>query len=84
MKGEVDEAGRAMLTLSVRSVGGNNPSDLLVWVDTAFDGELVIPLDTIQEMELPQSAAIQATLADGTEVVLDTLKSSRTKDGFHS
>ena len=61
-----------MLTLNVRPVAGNDPIDLVVWVDTAFDGELVIPLDVIHEMELPQSAAVQATLADGTAVVLDT------------
>ena len=72
MKGEVDEAGRALLTLSVRPVSGNDPQELVVWVDTAFDGELVIPFDAIREMELPQSAAVQATLADGKIVVLDT------------
>ncbi len=72
MRGEVDEAGRALLTLSVRPVAGSDPIELVVWVDTAFDGELVIPLDVIHEMKLPQSAAVQATLADGTAVVLDT------------
>ena len=62
----------ALLTLSVRRVSRSDPVDLVVWVDTAFDGELVIPLDAIQDMELPQSAAVQATLANGTSVVLDT------------
>jgi predicted aspartyl protease len=31
-----------------------------------------MPLTEIQKLGLPQSAAIQATLADGTEVVLET------------
>lgn len=72
MKGQVDEVGRALLTLSVRRVASSNTADLVVWVDTAFDGELVIPLNAIHDMELPQSAAVRATLADGTAVVLDT------------
>ena len=72
MRGEVDEAGRALLTLRVRPVSASDPVELLVWVDTALDGELVIPFDAIHDMELPQSAAVQATLADGTSVVLDT------------
>lgn len=72
MRGQVDEAGRALLTLSVKSVAGSDPIELVVWVDTAFDGELVVPLNAIHDWELPQTAAVQATLADGTAVVLDT------------
>ena len=41
-------------------------------VDTVFDGELVIPLDTNRDKALPQSAAVQATLADRTTVILAT------------
>ena len=51
MRGEVDEAGRELLTLSVRPSSAGQASDLVVWVDTAFDGELVAPLDAIREME---------------------------------
>ena len=74
MRGEVDEAGRALLTLSVRPDSSRDPIDLVVWVDTAFDGELVIPVGAIQDIELSQSAAVQATLADGTAVVLETFE----------
>ena len=72
MRGQVDEAGRALLTLSVKTVAGSNLADLVVWVDTAFDGELVVPLNTIHDLNLPQSAAVQATLADGAAIVLET------------
>ncbi len=72
MRGQVDDAGRALLTLSVKPIAGSGAVDLVVWVDTAFDGELVVPLNAIHALELPQSAAVQATLADGTAVVLDT------------
>lgn len=72
MKGEVDEAGRALLTHTVRLGDGRETSGMVVWIDTAFDGELVVPLQTVSEMGLPQSATVQATLADGTNVVLET------------
>ena len=61
-----------MLTLNIRPTSGSTPRDLVVWIDTAFDGELAIPFDAIREMELPQSAAVQATLADGATVILET------------
>lgn len=72
MKGTVDHAGRAMLPLRVRMNSTAPPIDLLVWVDTAFDGELVMPSTQIADLALRQSAAVQATLADGTDVVLET------------
>ena len=72
MIGVVDEAGRALLTLAVRPNSDAQASELIVWVDTAFDGELVIPLSAVRELSLPQSSAIQAILADGTDVVLET------------
>ena len=60
------------MTLRVRSTSSSEAVELVVCVDTAFDGDLVIPLDAIREMELPQSAAVQATLAGGTTVILET------------
>ena len=72
MREQVDDAGRALLTLSIKPITGSDPVDLVVWVDTAFDGELVVPLNVVHDLELPQSAAVQATLANGTAVVLDT------------
>ena len=44
----------------------------MTWVDTAFDGELVVPRPQIQALGLVQSAGVQATLADGTTVTLET------------
>jgi clan AA aspartic protease len=70
--GRIDDAGRALLTLDVRSKSEGKPTGMVVWVDTAFDGELVVPLQSIHELELPQSAGVRATLADGSEVVLET------------
>jgi clan AA aspartic protease len=70
--GHVDNRGRALLVLSVRATRNAEPMDLTVWIDTAFTGELVIPRTTISAMDLPQSAAVMAGLADGTQVVLES------------
>lgn len=72
MIGEVDEAERALLELSIQNSPGSDVVRLVVWIDTAFDGELVVSLDDIQSMQLTQAAAISATLADGTVVILET------------
>lgn len=52
MNGQVDDAGRALLTLAVRPEADSPPRELTVWADTAFDGELVVPADLIHDMEL--------------------------------
>jgi clan AA aspartic protease len=70
--GEVDDSGRAILKLRVQAAKDAAAKDLLVWVDTAFDGELVVPYEVVHELGLRQSAAVKATLADGTETVLET------------
>jgi clan AA aspartic protease len=72
MNGRIDDSGRALLSLGVRLVDSTETHELIVWVDTAFDGELVVPAATINALGLQQSAAVQATLADGTQVVLET------------
>jgi len=72
MKGEVDDAGRALIVLRVRSSADADSTELAAWVDTAFTGELVVPRRAIERMGLWQSAAVMAGLADGTQVVLET------------
>jgi len=72
VNGHVDNHGRALLVLSVRATRSADPVDLTVWIDTAFTGELVIPRTVIESLDLPQSAAVMAGLADGTQVVLES------------
>ena len=74
VNGLVDNRGRALLVLSVRATRSADPVDLTVWIDTAFTGELVIPRTTIESLALPQSAAVMAGLADGTQVVLESYR----------
>ena len=42
------------------------------WIDTAFNGELVMPRSLIQTIGLTQSAAVEAILADGNPVMLES------------
>jgi clan AA aspartic protease len=70
--GNVYEAGRALLQLSVMSSLDTETNELVVWVDTAFDGELVVDRSTIDKLNLPNSATVEATLADGTSVLLES------------
>jgi clan AA aspartic protease len=72
VNGEVDNSGRAIVSLLVRASADANATPLAAWVDTAFTGDLVIPRQTIERLGLHQSAAVTAGLADGTEVVLET------------
>ena len=72
MNGVVDEYGRALLTLKVHSISNKQPFEITAWVNTAFNGELVVPRALIESMELVQSAGIRAHLADGNEVTLES------------
>jgi clan AA aspartic protease len=70
--GEVDELRRALLAvcLSPRPLG---PKDSVrAWIDTAFNGGLVLPRREIARMGLKKSSTTEAILADGKTVELET------------
>jgi clan AA aspartic protease len=70
--GKVDREARALVDLSIRPRLGAAAHTITAWIDTAFTGELVIPRDTIDKLQLHQSSAITAGLADGSQAVLET------------
>lgn len=72
MNGLVDEFGRALLDLKIRSTRNEVPVEITAWVDTAFNGELVVSRAIIESLGLEQSAGIRAKLADGNEVTLES------------
>jgi len=72
VKGSVDEGRRALIEISVRSAPDSPPRAIVAWIDTAFDGELVLPSRTIQDLKLESFGDIFAVLADGTRVTLDS------------
>jgi clan AA aspartic protease len=72
VNGKVDEFGRALVHLKIRSTENDAESEISAWVDTAFNGELVMPASIIEAAGLKQSGGIRASLADGGEVTLET------------
>jgi clan AA aspartic protease len=72
MIGQVDQAGRALLAVQVRASPSAAAASLEVWIDTGFTGELVLPQRLIDQLQLPRSSSVDAILADGSQVELDT------------
>ena len=72
MIGLVDESLRALLDISVAATADVPSEPLTVWIDTAFNGGLVIPHSQIARLRLKQAATTQAILADGQVVDLET------------
>jgi clan AA aspartic protease len=72
VKGIVDESMRALLDVSVAAAKGAQKEVLTVWIDTAFNGGLVIPRQHVERLGLRQSSTTEAILADGSLVDLET------------
>lgn len=72
MNGIVDEDLRALLDVPVAAEDNASRQQLRVWIDTAFNGGLVIPLDQIEALGLIKESSAEAILADGSRVELET------------
>lgn len=72
MKGIVDDDLRALLEVEVGSSPHGEKSAVLVWVDTAFNGGLVLPRHEMERLALKEYSSTTAILADGQQVVLPT------------
>jgi clan AA aspartic protease len=72
MNGHVDNSGRALVTVTVRPSDLAAPREVQVWIDTGFNGDLVLPQQHIDRLALVRSGTVKAILADGSEVVLTT------------
>lgn len=72
MNGRVDGNGRALIRVAVRPLQAAAAREIEVWIDTGFNGDLVLPQSQIDDVALRQSGTVKATLADGSEVVLNT------------
>jgi predicted aspartyl protease len=68
--GSVTPEKEARVSLAVR---GPNGSDIRVSavIDTGFNGSLTLPLSVIVKLGLARRAPRQATLADGSVVILE-------------
>ena len=72
MNGFVDEELRALIDIDMSANVDGSVQSLQVWVDTAFNGGLLIPRDTIALLGLKQASSTDAILADGSLVELET------------
>ena len=72
MKGIVDNELRALIEVSIGNTRGGGKSTIMVWVDTAFNGGLVLPKQVIEDLKLSEYSSTSAILADGQQVELPT------------
>jgi clan AA aspartic protease len=72
MKGTVDDQLRALLEVEIGSAANGENTVVPVWVDTAFNGGLVLPRHEIDRLNLKESSSTSAILADGQQVELPT------------
>lgn len=72
MMGHVDNSGRALVAVSIRPTESAPTHDVEAWIDTGFNGDLVLPRQQIENLSLRQSGTVQAVLADGSQVALNT------------
>jgi hypothetical protein len=68
----VDNQLRALLRVPVSASSAGNRTELLAWIDTAFNGGLAIPRKLIAELRLSKQSSAEAILADGRSVELET------------
>ena len=72
MTGQLDDQLRALVRAPVAASRDGPRHDIAAWVDTAFNGGLTIPRALIDGLGPPQESSIEATLADGRTVALET------------
>ena len=72
MKGHVDEKRRALLAIRIAAPESDEFVQCWAWIDTAFNGSLVLPRKTAAELQLPIESSAEAVLADGTRVAMET------------
>jgi len=70
VNGLVDEELRALLEVRIGATPGGVKSGVVAWIDTAFNGGLVLPRKEIERLGLKECSSTSAILADGQQVEL--------------
>jgi clan AA aspartic protease len=68
LTGRVDPQGRALLAIEVGNPSGNPSLTCEVWIDTGFNGFLVLPQSWVASLGLPLESTGRAVLADGSQI----------------
>jgi len=72
VKGFVDDKLRALIHVPVSASSAGKREEIVVWIDTAFNGALVLPRKQIAKLGLVKESSAEAILADGHSVELET------------
>ena len=72
MNGLIDAYGRALLAIKIRRDKLQEPTPIEVWIDTGFNGDLVLPRPQIDRLGLQKSGSVDAILADGSPIEVHT------------
>jgi clan AA aspartic protease len=72
VKGFVDDRDRALIPIRVASRLRGELTEVVAWVDTAFDGHLVFSRELIDSLKLEALVETEAILADGSKVSLES------------
>jgi clan AA aspartic protease len=72
VNGFVDDQLRALIRVPVSASRDGERTDILTWIDTAFNGGLAIPREQIAALGLSKQSSAEAILADGRSVELET------------
>ena len=72
MNGFVDDRNRALILIRVASSLNAEIAEVLVWIDTAFDGHLVFSKELIRKLNLESLVETEAILADGSKVAMES------------
>ena len=59
MKGNVDYCGRAIVTISIRPSDVTAAHTMQVWIDTGFNGDLVLLQRRINDLQLRPSGTLK-------------------------
>lgn len=63
--GIVSDEGRPLIRLHVK---GQDEEEIEAWLDTGFDGFLMLPLEIVRRLGLEVSVVVDIELADGSQV----------------
>ncbi|WP_425396756.1 hypothetical protein [Aeoliella sp.] len=72
MNGGVDSNQRALLTVKLAATRAGEQHNIDAWVDTAFNGGLVLPRRDVARLGLKPSSTTEAYLTDGSLVEFAT------------
>jgi clan AA aspartic protease len=72
VKGVVDDQLRALVRLSVAVSRDGERVEITAWIDTAFNGGLVLPRKLVAELGVVMASSAEAVLADGQIAELET------------